>query len=172
MIRTIRTLFPMAALVLLPLACAAPTDEPDSLASPVADGVYQFNAGTHNAFFVDTDGGVVAFDPISTEAAAGLATAIRGVAPDKRLAAIVYSHSDADHATGAPVLQQEFGGDVPIIAQENAFPIITERGNPDLPPPDVTFADELTLRFGGARDRTSLSGTEPQRQHAGGLRSG
>ena len=149
MIRTIRTLFPMAALVLLPLACAPPTDEPHPQTSPVADGVYQFNAGTHNAFFVDTDGGVVAFDPISTEAAVGLANAIRAEAPDKALAAIVYSHSDADHATGAPVLQQEFGGGVPVIAQENAFPIITERGDPDLPPPDLTFADGLTLRFGG-----------------------
>ena len=60
--------------------------------------------------------------------------------PHNPLAAIVYSHSDADHATGAPVLQREFGGEVPIIAQENAFPIITERGDPDLPPPDSTFA--------------------------------
>ena len=160
MIPTIRAPLSIAALALLPLACAPPADEPDSQATPpadepnpqttqVADGIYQFNAGSHNAFFVDTDGGVVAFDPISMEAAAGLGNAIRAVASDKPLAAIVYSHSDADHATGAPVLQQELGGDVPIIAQENAFPIITQRGDPDLPPPDSTFADELTLRFGG-----------------------
>ncbi len=154
MIRTIPTrfpmaAFPMAALVLLSAACAAPTGDADIQALLVADGVYQFNAGTHNAFFVDTDGGVVAFDPISTEAAAGLADAIREAVPDKPLAAIVYSHSDADHGNGAPVLRQEFGGDMPIIAQENAFPIIAERGDPDMPPPDVTFAEELTLRFGG-----------------------
>lgn len=148
MIRTLRSLSPMAALALLSLACAAPTGDADIQTLRVADGIYQFNAGTHNSFFVDTDGGVVAFDPISTEAAAGLANAIREVAPDKPLAVIVYSHSDADHASGALALQQEFGGDVPIIAQENAFPIITERGDPDMPPPDVTFADDLTLRFG------------------------
>jgi len=148
-------------LALAPLACAAPAD--DSADDPaaatdqgievshaeVAEGVYQLNAGSHNAFFVDTDGGVVAFDPISIEAAVGLAVAIRSAAPDKPLAAIVYSHSDADHATGAPVLRQAFGGDVPIIAQENAFPIIVAGDNPDLPPPDLTFADEMTLRFGG-----------------------
>jgi len=153
-----RALLPAAALALaVPLACAAPAD--DSAADPdqgievshteVAEGVYQFNAGSHNAFFVDTDGGVVAFDPISLEAATGLAIAIRSAAPEKPLAAIVYSHSDADHATGAPMLRQAFGGDVPIIAQENAFPIITAGGNPDLPPPDLTFSDNLTLRFGG-----------------------
>jgi len=157
MIRNIRVLLSMAALAALPIACAAPGDEPavetdqgvEVSHAQVADGVYQVNLGSHNAFFVDTDGGVVAFDPISIEAAAGLATAIRSAAPDKPLAAIVYSHSDADHATGAPVLQEAFGGDVPIIAQENALPIIAERGDPNLPPPDLTFADELTLRFGG-----------------------
>ncbi|MCY3547061.1 MAG: MBL fold metallo-hydrolase [Gemmatimonadetes bacterium] len=157
----IRVQLPLAALAVAPLACAAPAD--DSADDPadatdqgievshteVAEGVYQLNAGSHNAFFVDTDGGVVAFDPISIEAAVGLAVAIRSAAPDKPLAAIVYSHSDADHATGAPVLRQAFGGDVPIIAQENAFPIIVAGGNPDLPPPDLTFADEMTLRFGG-----------------------
>ena len=133
-------------------ACAETVErapEMDSATSQVADGVFWFNAGTHNAFFVDTDDGVVAVDPISMDAAAGLAGAIRGAVPDKPLAAIVYSHSDADHATGAPALWAEFGDDVPIIAQENALPIILERDDPDLPPPDLTFSDEMTLRFGG-----------------------
>lgn len=147
-------MFPAAALALaLSLACAPPADEPNPGGevshNEVADGVYQFNAGSHNAFFVDTDGGVVAFDPISIEAAAGLATAIRSAAPGKPLSAIVYSHSDADHATGAPVLQQAFDGDAPIVAQERALPIITAGDDPNLPPPDLTFADNLTLRFGG-----------------------
>ncbi len=161
MINNTRILCSTFALALAPLACAAPADDPagDPAAAPdegievshteVADGVYQLNAGSHNAFFVDTDAGVVAFDPISTDAAAGLVAAIRSAAPDKPLAAIVYSHSDADHATGAPMLRQAFGADVPIIAQENAFPIITAGGDPDLPPPDLTFADNMTLRFGG-----------------------
>ncbi len=150
MTRPIRPLLPIAsALALIALACAQEGVETDSPASQVADGVFWFNAGTHNAFFVDTDDGVVAFDPISMEAAAGLGAAIRGAAPDKPLAAIVYSHSDADHATGAPVLRSEFGDDVPIIAQENALPILMERADPDLPPPDLTFSDEMTLRFGG-----------------------
>ena len=149
-----RPLFPAATLALtLPLACAPPADEPDQGVevshTEVADGIYQLNAGSHNAFLVDTDGGVVAFDPISVEAAAGLAVAIRSAAPGKPLAAIVYSHSDADHATGASVLQQAFEGDAPIIAQERALPIITAGGDPNLPPPDLTFADNLTLRFGG-----------------------
>ena len=150
---SIRPLLPMMAVFALMLgACTEVAEEAvetDSPTSQIADGVFWFNAGTHNAFFVDTDDGVVAFDPISTEAAAELAAAIRGAAPGQPLAAIVYSHSDADHATGAPVLQSEFGGDVPIIAQENALPILMEGGDADLPPPDLTFSDQMTLRFGG-----------------------
>ena len=149
----VRTTLPVVAALALTLgACAEGTEqapEVDPATSQVADGVFWYNAGTHNAFFVDTDDGVVAVDPISMEAAAGLAAAIRSAVPDKPLAAIVYSHSDADHATGAPALRAEFGDDVPIIAQENALPVILERGDPDLPPPDLTFSDEMTLRFGG-----------------------
>ena len=141
MTRPIRTPIPIAATFVLTLCACADTAEQapamDSATSEVADGVFWYNAGTHNAFFVDTDDGVVAVDPISMEV------------PDKPLAAIVYSHSDADHATGAPALLAEFGDDVPIIAQEKALPIILERGDPDLPPPDLTFSDEMTLRFGG-----------------------
>ncbi len=140
------------ALALTLGACADTAEqapEVDAATRQVADGVFWYNAGTHNAFFVDTDDGVVAFDPISMEAAAGLGAAIRGAAPNQPLAAIVYSHSDADHATGAPALWAEFGGDVPIIAQENALPILLERADPDLPPPDLTFSDQMTLRFGG-----------------------
>ena len=153
-IRTLPSLRPVVpvatALALILGACteaAEQAPEMDSATSQVADGVFWYNAGTHNAFFVDTDDGVVAFDPISMEAAVGLASAIRGAVPAKPLAAIVYSHSDADHATGAPALLAEFG-DAPIIAQENALLILLERADPDLPPPDLTFSDEMTLRFG------------------------
>ena len=115
----------------------------------IANGVFQFRAETHNAFFVSTRAGVVAFDPISNDAAARYSDAIRRSAPGQPLAAIVYSHSDADHATGATVLQDEFGDHVPIIAHENAVPILVEGGDADLPPPDLTFSDDMTLRFGG-----------------------
>ncbi|MYI22738.1 MAG: hypothetical protein F4043_08510, partial [Gammaproteobacteria bacterium] len=95
MTRPIRTPIPIAATFVLTLCACADTAEQapamDSATSEVADGVFWYNAGTHNAFFVDTDDGVVAVDPISMEAATGLAGAIRGAVPDKPLAAIVYS---------------------------------------------------------------------------------
>ena len=114
----------------------------------VAEGVYQFRWIGHNALFVATSEGVVAFDPISVEAAATYAEEIRRVAPEAELAAIVYSHRDADHATGAEVLREAFGADVPIYAHENADAPLREAADPDLPPPTSTFAETMTLADG------------------------
>ena len=114
----------------------------------IADGVYQFRYQGHNGFLVVTDDGVVAVDPISTQAASHFADEIKRVAPGARLRAVVYSHDHADHATGARVLMDAFGARVPVIAQDNAAAKLADAG-PDLPAPDVTFTDQMTLHFGG-----------------------
>lgn len=118
----------------------------------VAEGVYQFRWQNHNALFVTTPAGVVVVDPIGVEAARQLAREIQRTAPGAPLAAIVYSHSDADHATGAPALMAGMGQErVPIIAHENAVAPIRQRASPDLPEPTVTFGERLTYDFGGRR---------------------
>lgn len=114
----------------------------------VADGVYQFRWIGHNALFVVTSEGVYAFDPISVEAAVTYAGEIRRVAPEAELAAIVYSHNHADHATGAEVLREAFGADVPIYAHANADAPLREAADPDLPPPTATFDETMTLAGG------------------------
>lgn len=116
----------------------------------VAEGVYQFRWQNHNGLFVTTPDGVVAFDPISVEAAGQFAREIRRIAPGSDLAAIVYSHSDADHATGAPALIAGMGGgSVPIIAHEAAVAPIRDRGSADQPLPTMTFSDHMTFEVGG-----------------------
>ena len=139
------------------LGCGAgepPSDESAEDAPPqfetteVADGVYQFRWIGHNALFAVTSEGVFAFDPISVEAAATYAEEIRRVAPEAELAAIVYSHNHADHATGAEVLREAFGADVPIYAHANADAPLREAANPDLPPPTATFDETMTLAGG------------------------
>jgi glyoxylase-like metal-dependent hydrolase (beta-lactamase superfamily II) len=114
----------------------------------LADGVYQFRFEGHNTLFVSTAEGIVAFDPISVEAATPYVEEIRQHIPDAELAAIVYSHRDADHATGANVLREAFGADIPIYAHENADAPLREAANPDLPPPDSTFSKQMTLAGG------------------------
>ncbi len=127
----------------------AEAQAPEFETTRIAEGVYQFRYASHNGFFVVTDGGVVAMDPISTEAAAVFAREIRRVAPGAELAAIIYSHHHADHATGAATLAEAFGGDVPVVAHENAAAPIREMADPALPVPDITFTDRMTLWFGG-----------------------
>ena len=124
-------------------------DQPTPFATTeLADGVYQFRYGGHNTLFVNTPAGVVAFDPISLEAVPSYAEAIRRHAPDASLHAVVYSHRDADHATGARALQAELGTDSPIIAHENARDPLVQAADPDLPPPDSTFAERTSLADG------------------------
>jgi glyoxylase-like metal-dependent hydrolase (beta-lactamase superfamily II) len=129
------------ALAAVPLAAQQSPFE----TTTIADGVYQFRWQGHNAFFVVTDAGVVAVDPISPEAAATYAAEIKRVAPGKPLRAVVYSHHHADHASGAAVLRRAFGGAAPIIAHANARTRLVAQPDTALPPPDSTFADRLTI---------------------------
>ena len=114
----------------------------------IAEGVYQFRWQNHNGFFVVAPTGVLAVDPISVEAAAQYAEEIRKVAPNAPLRAIVYSHEDADHATGAPALMSAMGVSVPIIAQRNSVPNLARAANPDLPAPTLTYQEFMSFTVG------------------------
>ncbi|MDA0328105.1 MAG: MBL fold metallo-hydrolase [Gemmatimonadetes bacterium] len=141
----IAMLFSVALATSLPLAAQAPYETTE-----IADGVYQFRWQNHNALFMVSDEGVVVFDPIEVEPAGRLAREIMRVAPGAPIAAIVYSHSDADHSTGASALLETMGqASAPIIAHENAVAPIRARANPDQPLPTVTLAERLTFRIGG-----------------------
>lgn len=129
---------------------ASPAVGQDYETTEIADGVYQFRWQGHNGMFVVTEDGIVAFDPIGVEAAGRFAAEIRRTAPGLPLNTIVYSHSDADHATGAEALMDGFDqSDVPIVAHEAALPPIRARASRDQPPPTVTFAERMSLRVGG-----------------------
>ena len=117
----------------------------------IADGVFQYRWQGHNGFFVVTPAGVVAVDPISPAAARQYAREIKKVAPDAALVAVIYSHQDADHATGAPTLMSEMGQTVPIIAHRNSVPALTMATSVDLPVPTVTYQEYLSLDLGGRR---------------------
>ena len=113
--------------------------------TPVAEGVWRFRWQGHNGLFVSTPEGTIVVDPISTEAAATFADEVRATVGDQPLLAVVYSHRDADHATGAEVIRAALGSDAPVVAHENALAPLQEAADPNLPPPDVTYSDELTL---------------------------
>ncbi len=143
----------VAASVVGPLAVFGPSvaeaQTPDYETTRIADGVYQYRWQGHNGFFVVTPAGVVAVDPISPEAAAQYAKEIKKVAPGAPLVVVIYSHEDADHATGAPTLMSEMGQTVPIIAHRNAVAAITVGGSADLPVPLVTYQEFMSIDLGG-----------------------
>ena len=132
----------LAAAVLLASTTAVGAQE-NYETTRIADGVYQFRWVAHNGFFVVTPAGVVAVDPISSEAAVRYAAEIQRVAPGAPLVAIIYSHQDADHATGAPALMREMGQEVPILAHRNAVAPLREAAEADLPPPTSTYQESM-----------------------------
>ena len=97
----------IATLCLLATALVIPSTsraQSDYETTEIADGVYQFRWQGHNGMFLTTDAGVVVFDPIEVEPARQFAREIQRIAPGVPISAIVYSHSDADHSTGAAAL--------------------------------------------------------------------
>ena len=142
----------VACLSLVVAAASSGAQQAPYETTRVAEGVYKFRWQGHNTLFVVTPRGVVAFDPISTAAATTYAAEIKRVAPGVPLAAVVYSHSDADHATGASALITGMGQqNVPIIAHEVAVAPIRSAGSQDLPLPTMTFAKRLSLDHLGRR---------------------
>ena len=71
----------------------------------VADGVYAFDPGDeYNSMFVVTDDGVVAFESVNSQHAAGFLEAIKGVT-DQPVRYLLNSHNHWDHASGGGVFR-------------------------------------------------------------------
>lgn len=141
----------LALLAPLPTAItpgAASAQQAEFETTRIADGVYMFRYNSHNALFIVTGDGVLAFDPISVEAARVYRSEIQRITSES-VRAIVYSHHHADHITGAAALAE----DAPIIAHTRALERLQEEGSADIPPPTVAFADSMILRMGGKRIR-------------------
>ena len=111
----------------------------------IAPGVYTYEAGPIRAMFMVTGEGVIATDPISPEVAADYLAAIRSVT-DEPIKYLVYSHSHWDHIRGGQVFK-DAGAE--IVAQENCVAAFTSVPNDEVPMPDITFKDTLTLELGG-----------------------
>lgn len=114
----------------------------------IADDVYMFRFRSHNSLFVVTGEGVIAFDPISTEAARIYREEIARVTPQP-VRTIVYSHHHADHITGAAELSETAA----IIAHAGCHERLAAAPNPEIRLPTQTFTDEMTLNRGNTTVR-------------------
>nr|WP_285582885.1 alkyl sulfatase dimerization domain-containing protein [Actinoallomurus iriomotensis] len=83
----------------------------------VAEGIYQVRGfDLSNVSFVEGERGVIVIDPLlSTECAAAAIELYRRHRGDRPVAAVIYSHSHADHFGGVRGVVPD-GADVPIIA--------------------------------------------------------
>ena len=128
-----------------PAPPALPTGDPFVEELPIGNGLYAFRFHRHFTLFAVGDGGVIAFDPISPEAAIPYAAAIHRRAPGKPLRGIVYSHAHGDHAGGARQLRESFvSAAVPIYAHErmrDPGAIGDEVPKENVEMPSVTFGD-------------------------------
>ncbi len=63
--------------------------------------------------------------------------------------AIIYTHWHIDHSSGAKILKQQFGDDIPIIAHERTLSRLKRWGDPEVLLPTKTIDDDgVILRYG------------------------
>lgn len=132
-----KTLLTTMLLAWAMLGSTAFAQEPVREVTQVKGNVYRFQNNFHASVFVITGQGVVVTDPINAEATRWLKTEIEKLT-NQPITYLVYSHSDADHASGGSAF-----GDVPnVIAQQNAPEAI------DGTVPTKRFSEEMQFTQG------------------------
>ena len=116
----------------------------------VADNVYIFRYGGHQAMFVVTPDGVIATDPIAyrrPQAATTYIDEIRKITPAP-IKYVVYSHHHYDHIEGG----QPFKAlGATFVAHTQAKARLEALKNPDVVPVDVAVGDQHVIELGGTR---------------------
>lgn len=146
----------MRSILVVAVTLAACSSAPETAAPasdrfeviPIVDGIYALRDDAHYSLFLITDDGIVVMDPLNDEAATHLVSVLRELAPQAKLAAIVYSHYHADHAGGARPLLDAYGADVPIVANERTAEILAEKRWPEVAAPTVRIDPPWSRRFG------------------------
>ena len=109
----------------------------------IAGDLYRFRNAGHFSVFLVTPAGIIATDPINTEAARWLKQELarRFNQPVKYL---IYSHDHSDHISGGEV----FADTAVVTAHENAKEKIIGEKRPTAVP-QIAFSDRMTIELGG-----------------------
>ncbi len=113
----------------------------------IGNNIYVFRWWVYRNFFIVTDEGVIATDPMNPKAAKLLKKEIAKVT-DKPIRYVIYSHNHHDHISGGTVLD---GEGVEFVGHENIANELLDHPNPNLPAPDITFAKNYAIELGGRR---------------------
>lgn len=131
--------------LLLPIfSAAAQQSRPADEITKLADDVYLFRHQSHQAIFIVTSKGVIVTDPISTEAATWLKAEIKKLS-DQPVRYVIYSHHHNDHIIGGNV----FAETALFVSHQAARQKLLKDPDPDIPVPDLTFTDRMSIDLGG-----------------------
>ena len=126
----------------------------------IHDNLYWVTDGFYQSMFLAAARGVVAVDAPPTIGhnllrAIDQVTAQTGT-PSK-VTHLVYSHSHADHIGASSI----FGDDVVRVGHVETGRLLREAGDPNRPPPTLTFTGHRVLEFGQRSARTRVPRAEP-----------
>lgn len=110
----------------------------------IAGDLYRFQNNGHYSVFLVTPEGVIATDPINSEAATWLKKEIKARF-NQPIKYVIYSHDHADHISGGEV----FADDGAVIVAHAIAKADILAGAVPTAAPDITFTDNLTLNLGG-----------------------
>ena len=125
------------------LQIANAQEGPTRAITHIAGDLYRFQNGGHYSVLYVTGEGIVATDPINSDAASWLKDAVAEQFGEP-IRYVVYSHDHADHIGGGEV----FGDETIIVAHENAKQTIIGEQRPTAVP-EITFSDRFTIELGG-----------------------
>jgi glyoxylase-like metal-dependent hydrolase (beta-lactamase superfamily II) len=116
----------------------------DNEITALADGVYLFRHQFHQSIFLITPEGVIVTDPIAPDAAGWLKNEIAKLT-DRPVRYVVYSHHHNDHISGGRV----FADTARFVSHVAARRQLVKESDPQIPLPDLTFADRMFIDLGG-----------------------
>ena len=143
-VKTCSVLVVLFLLVLASFYAAAQQSRPADEITKLADDVYLFRHQSHQAIFLVTPKGVIVTDPISTEAATWLKAEIKKLT-DQPVRYVIYSHHHNDHITGGSI----FAETALFVSQQAARERLLKNPDPDIPVPDLTFTDRMSIDLAG-----------------------
>ena len=111
----------------------------------IAGDLYRFQNNFHFSVFLVTEDGIIATDPINTEAAEWLKGELQQRF-DQPVKYVIYSHHHGDHASGGDV----FADTATFIGHENMHAAIEADGLSDaVRAPDIVYSDRMDVTLGG-----------------------
>jgi glyoxylase-like metal-dependent hydrolase (beta-lactamase superfamily II) len=130
-----------AALIVAGCGVSALAQEAKVSVDKLAEQVYLFTHNNHRSLFVVSQGGVLATDPQSPDAAVRYLQEIRKIT-QAPIRYIVYSHHHADHASGAARLS-----DTAVIVSHANLPKYLTTSGAGIVPPHVTFTESAAIQL-------------------------